>query len=142
MMAIADAVVVGAGIVGAACAAELSSAGFRVVVCQDTEVVGDGATAAGMGHIAVMDDSEAQFALTRYSQQLWDSISDELPDEVEHDAAIDIARSLARRLLKIRQIDSSHVFNSRRELISRKLKTSQRKTEPRMTRIKIRILSV
>jgi len=34
----------------------------------------------------VMDDSEAQFALTRYSQQLWDEISDELPREVEHDA--------------------------------------------------------
>jgi len=33
-----------------------------------------------------MDDSEAQFALTRYSQQLWHEISDELPCEVEHDA--------------------------------------------------------
>ena len=33
-----------------------------------------------------MDDSEAQFALTRYSQQLWDEISEELPREVEHDA--------------------------------------------------------
>ena len=30
------------------------------------------------------------------------------PDEVEHDATIDIARRLARCLLKIRQIDSSH----------------------------------
>jgi glycine/D-amino acid oxidase-like deaminating enzyme len=39
-----------------------------------------------MGHLVVMDDSEAQFALTRYSQQLWDEISDELPREVEHDA--------------------------------------------------------
>jgi glycine/D-amino acid oxidase-like deaminating enzyme len=38
-----------------------------------------------MGHLTVMDDSEAQFALTRYSQQLWDQISDELPREVEHD---------------------------------------------------------
>jgi D-hydroxyproline dehydrogenase subunit beta len=34
----------------------------------------------------VMDDSEAQFALTRYSQQLWDEMSDELPREVEYDA--------------------------------------------------------
>jgi glycine/D-amino acid oxidase-like deaminating enzyme len=39
-----------------------------------------------MGHLVVMDDSEAQFALTRYSQQLWDEIADELPREVEHDA--------------------------------------------------------
>src|SRR4029078_8500973 len=49
-------------------------------------IVGGGATAAGMGHLVVMDDSEAQFALTRYSQQLWDQISDELPREVEHEA--------------------------------------------------------
>jgi glycine/D-amino acid oxidase-like deaminating enzyme len=33
-----------------------------------------------------MDDSEAQFALTRYSQHLWDEVSNELPREVEHDA--------------------------------------------------------
>jgi glycine/D-amino acid oxidase-like deaminating enzyme len=39
-----------------------------------------------MGHLVVMDDSEAQFALTRYSQKLWDDIRDELPREVEHDA--------------------------------------------------------
>jgi glycine/D-amino acid oxidase-like deaminating enzyme len=49
-------------------------------------MIGGGATAAGMGHLVVMDDSEAQFALTRYSQQLWDQIGDELPREVEHDA--------------------------------------------------------
>jgi len=33
-----------------------------------------------------MDDSDAQFALTRYSQRLWDSMRDELPREVEYDA--------------------------------------------------------
>jgi glycine/D-amino acid oxidase-like deaminating enzyme len=47
-------------------------------------MIGGGATAAGMGHLVVMDDSEAQFALTRYSQQLWDEMS--LPPEVEYDA--------------------------------------------------------
>ena len=46
------------------------AAGCSVAVV-DRDVVGGGATAAGMGHIVVMDDSEAQFALTRYSQQLW-----------------------------------------------------------------------
>lgn len=49
-------------------------------------MVGGGATAAGMGHLVVMDDSEAQFALTRYSQLLWNELRDELPREVEHDA--------------------------------------------------------
>ncbi len=34
--------------------------------------IGGGATAAGMGHIVVMDDSPAQIALTHYSRQLVD----------------------------------------------------------------------
>lgn len=80
-----DAIVIGAGIVGAACAAECAREGLRVAIVE-AGIVGGGATAAGMGHLVVMDDSEAQFALTRYSQQLWDEISDELPREVEHDA--------------------------------------------------------
>jgi len=79
-----DVVVVGAGIVGAACAHELARRGLRVAVV-DREVVGGGATAAGMGHIVVMDDSEAQFALTRYSQKLWQELRPELPDDVEYE---------------------------------------------------------
>lgn len=82
---VCDVVIIGAGIVGAACAAECAREGLRVAIVE-AGIVGGGATAAGMGHLVVMDDSEAQFALTRYSQQLWDEISDELPREVEHDA--------------------------------------------------------
>jgi D-hydroxyproline dehydrogenase subunit beta len=80
-----DAIVIGAGIVGSACAVECAREGLKVAI-MEAGIVGGGATAAGMGHLVVMDDSEAQFALTRYSQQLWDEISDELPREVEHDA--------------------------------------------------------
>jgi D-hydroxyproline dehydrogenase subunit beta len=79
-----DVVIVGAGIVGAACADEFSRRGMHVVVV-DRDIVGGGATAAGMGHIVVMDDSEAQFALTRYSQQLWQALRRELPDDVEYE---------------------------------------------------------
>ena len=68
-----DVAIVGAGIVGAACADELARRGMQVAVV-DREIVGSGATAAGMGHIVVMDDSDAQFALTRYSQQLWQEL--------------------------------------------------------------------
>lgn len=77
-----DVVIAGAGIVGAACAEEFSRAGLRVAVVEPS-VVGGGATAAGMGHIVVMDDSDSQFALTRYSQQLWDELTPELPDDVQ-----------------------------------------------------------
>jgi D-hydroxyproline dehydrogenase subunit beta len=38
-----------------------------------------------MGHIVVMDDSEAQFALTRYSQRLWQGLRSELPADVEYE---------------------------------------------------------
>jgi glycine/D-amino acid oxidase-like deaminating enzyme len=79
-----DVVIVGAGIVGAACADEFARRGILVVVV-DRDVVGGGATAAGMGHIVVMDDSEAQFALTRYSQRLWQALRPELPADVEYD---------------------------------------------------------
>jgi len=79
-----DVVIVGAGIVGAACADEFARRGLRVVVV-DRDFVGSGATGAGMGHIVVMDDSEAQFALTRYSQRLWQELRTELPDDVEYE---------------------------------------------------------
>src|ERR1043166_5203455 len=80
-----DAIIIGAGIVGSACAAECARAGLSVAIVE-AGIIGGGATAAGIGHLVVMDDSEAQFALTRYSQQLWDEVSDELPREVEYDA--------------------------------------------------------
>jgi glycine/D-amino acid oxidase-like deaminating enzyme len=79
-----DAVVVGAGIVGAACAFELACAGMHVAVVE-RDAIGSGATAAGMGHIVVMDDSEAQFALTNYSQSLWHALASELPSSVEYE---------------------------------------------------------
>jgi D-hydroxyproline dehydrogenase subunit beta len=79
-----DAVIVGAGIVGAACADEFVRRGLSVAIVAG-DIIGSGATAAGMGHIVVMDDSEAQFALTRYSQQLWQELRPELPDDVEYE---------------------------------------------------------
>lgn len=79
-----DVVIVGAGIVGAACADECARHGMSVAVVE-CDLVGGGATGAGMGHIVVMDDSDAQFALTRYSQQLWQALRPELPADVEYE---------------------------------------------------------
>ncbi|MEX3976155.1 NAD(P)/FAD-dependent oxidoreductase [Paraburkholderia caribensis] len=73
----ADVVIVGAGIVGAACAAELAARGLRVTVL-DAAGIGGGATAAGMGHIVVMNDSPAEFALSRYSRDLWLALAPQL----------------------------------------------------------------
>jgi len=78
-----DVLIAGGGIVGAACALACAQAQLRVVLVE-RDALGSGATAAGMGHIVVMDDSEAQFALTRRSQQLWQSLSSALPPSAEY----------------------------------------------------------
>jgi D-hydroxyproline dehydrogenase subunit beta len=75
-----DVLVVGAGIVGAACAQELAAAGLSVGVVERNEP-GSGATAVGMGHILVLDNSEAQIKLTLYSRRLWHDIS--LSDRIQ-----------------------------------------------------------
>ena len=80
-----DIIVVGAGIVGAACAMECARGGLRTLVL-DRGAIGGGTTAAGMGHLVVMDDSEAQFALTSFSRKLWREMRPQLPREVEFDA--------------------------------------------------------
>ncbi len=79
-----DIIIVGAGIVGAACAMECARSGFRTLVLERGHI-GGGTTAAGMGHVVVMDDSEAQFALTNYSRGLWLALRPQLPADVEFD---------------------------------------------------------
>lgn len=83
MTAAYDVVVVGGGIVGAACAAACSRDGLKVLVL-DRGPIGGGATATCMGHVVVLDDSEAQFALTAYSRRLWHDLAEELPPEAEY----------------------------------------------------------
>ncbi len=77
-----DVVVIGAGIVGAACAHALAREKLRVLVCEGA-FPGGGATAAGMGHVVVMDDSPAQLALTVLSRNLWTSLAPTLSPACE-----------------------------------------------------------
>lgn len=78
-----DVVIAGAGVVGAACAWQLAQTGLSVGIV-DAHFVASGATAAGMGHIVAMDDSEAQFRLTAWSRQLWRELAKELPAAAEY----------------------------------------------------------
>lgn len=84
MSARADAVVVGAGVVGAAVARALVLEGMRVEVLE-AGFIGGGTTAAGMGHVVVMDDSPAQLALTSRSRELLLDIAGELSAACEFD---------------------------------------------------------
>ena len=79
-----DAIVVGAGIVGAACALALAHDGRRVLVLEARHPA-SGATSAGMGHLVVMDDSAPQLALTALSTAQWRDLANELPPLVEYD---------------------------------------------------------
>jgi D-hydroxyproline dehydrogenase subunit beta len=78
-----DAVIVGGGIVGAACALAFSQQGMRLALVERAEI-GAGATAAAMGHVVVLDGSPAQLALTRYSQRLWQKMATDLPSDAEY----------------------------------------------------------
>lgn len=73
-----DVIVVGAGIVGAACAYELARQGLTVRVL-DARI--GGATAAGMGHLVIMDDLEAELQLSHWSVQLWHALGKQLSPE-------------------------------------------------------------
>ncbi|KPH01929.1 D-amino acid oxidase [Pseudomonas sp. RIT-PI-q] len=74
---VADVIVIGAGIIGAACAQALARRGLRVLVL-DAGL--PGATAAGMGHLLVLDDNPAELALSQYSLQRWREHGPDLPD--------------------------------------------------------------
>ena len=80
-----DAIIIGGGIVGVACARAFSLQGMRVALVEPGEI-GGGATAAAMGHVVVLDDSAAQLALSRYSQLLWRQSQGELSPDAEYTA--------------------------------------------------------
>ncbi|CAN7424595.1 FAD-binding oxidoreductase [Pseudoduganella sp. LjRoot289] len=78
-----DVLIVGAGIIGAACADALAARGLNVTVVEQ-DVVGSGATAAGMGHLVAMDDSPAELALSAWSLELWRGFVREYPARHEY----------------------------------------------------------
>ena len=59
-----------------------SREGLKVAVVEAGEI-GGGATAEGMGHLVVMDDSDAQLNLSARSRLLWDELESDLPNGAE-----------------------------------------------------------
>lgn len=78
-----DVLIVGAGMIGAACADALSARSLRVTVIE-RDAVGSGATAAGMGHLVAMDDNAAELALSTHSLKLWRELVDGQPQRHEY----------------------------------------------------------
>jgi glycine/D-amino acid oxidase-like deaminating enzyme len=84
--ATADAVVIGAGIVGASCAHYLADAGLSVVVV-DRGPVSSGTTSAGEGNILVSDKDEGpELDLALVSIRLWRELGQRLGDRCELEA--------------------------------------------------------
>ena len=74
----ADVVVIGAGMVGAACALYAARAGLSVLVL-DRGPVGGGTTGAGEGNLLVSDKEPGpESALARRSQVLWKALAEEV----------------------------------------------------------------
>lgn len=123
-----DIAIIGAGIVGAACALRLARENLRVAVIESGEIAG-GTTAAGMGHIVVMDDSEAQFALTDYSRKLWKEL--DLPKDCEYENCGTIW--VAADDEEMREVDRKKDFYESRGLKAKILdEKSLREAEPNL----------
>src|SRR5487761_2168412 len=81
-----DVIIIGAGIVGAACALECTQAGLKVAIVEGGRP-GAAATSAGMGHVVAMDDTPAHLALTTYSRSIWQQhAAGTLPTDVAYQA--------------------------------------------------------
>lgn len=80
-----DAVIVGAGVVGAACAYYATRAGLRVAVIDRGSVAG-GTTGAGEGNLLVSDkEAGPELDLALLSATLWRELAAALPHEIEYE---------------------------------------------------------
>lgn len=91
-----DLIVVGAGLVGAACVEAATAAGLRVAVVE-AGAIGGAATAAAMGHLVAMDGDPAVLALCAYSQRWWERWASWPEAEFHRCGTLWLARSEAER---------------------------------------------
>ncbi|HEX7339438.1 MAG TPA: FAD-dependent oxidoreductase [Rhodanobacteraceae bacterium] len=89
-----DLIIVGAGIIGTACADAAAALGWRTAVVEPGPV-GGGATAAAMGHLVAMDDDMAELALARYSIRQWQAFADLPAAEFSRCGTLWVARTAA-----------------------------------------------
>ncbi|QHC23575.1 NAD(P)/FAD-dependent oxidoreductase [Streptomyces sp. GS7] len=81
----ADVIVVGAGMVGSACAYYAARSGLRVAVLDRGPVAG-GTTGAGEGNLLVSDKEPGpELELAKVSGELWRKLAEELPPDIEYE---------------------------------------------------------
>ncbi|MEY4087471.1 MAG: hypothetical protein RIU70_581 [Actinomycetota bacterium] len=105
-----DAIVIGAGIVGASSALSLTNAGFRVLVI-DRGAVSSGTTGAGEGNILVSDkDPGPELTLALRSRDFWFEMQEDVGDsfELEAKGGVVVARNDDGPLIKLASEQSQH----------------------------------
>lgn len=105
-----DAIVIGAGIVGASCALSLTNAGLRVIVI-DRGSVASGTTGAGEGNILVSDkDPGPELTLALKSRDLWFEMQEDVGDsfELEAKGGVVVARRDDAPLMKLASEQAEH----------------------------------
>ncbi len=105
-----DAIVIGAGIVGASVALSLTNAGFKVLVI-DRGAVSSGTTGAGEGNILVSDkDPGPELTLALRSRDLWFEMQEDVGDnfELEAKGGVVVARNDDGPLMKLSAEQSHH----------------------------------
>lgn len=110
-----DLIIVGAGIVGAACAEAAAGEGLRVAIVEPGPI-GGGSTAAAMGHLVAMDDDPAELALSAYSLRLWERYADLKEAEFSRCGTLWVARDereLASVPAKIARLAAADVVAER-----------------------------
>ena len=97
-----DAIIIGAGIVGASAALALTNAGLKVLVIDRGPVAG-GTTGAGEGNILVSDKEPGpELTLAMNSRDLWFELQDDVGDffELEAKGGVVVARHDAKPLME------------------------------------------
>ena len=105
-----DAIVIGAGIVGASVALSLTNAGLKVLVI-DRGAVSSGTTGAGEGNILVSDkDPGPELTLALRSRDLWFEMQNDVGDsfELEAKGGVVVARNDDGPLVKLAHEQSQH----------------------------------
>lgn len=105
-----DAIVIGAGIVGASVALSLTNAGLKVLVI-DRGAVSSGTTGAGEGNILVSDkDPGPELTLALRSRDAWFEMQDDVGDffELEAKGGLVVARGEDSSLLELASTQSAH----------------------------------
>jgi glycine/D-amino acid oxidase-like deaminating enzyme len=104
-----DAIVIGAGIVGACSALSLTNAGLKVMII-DRGTVASGTTGAGEGNILVSDkDPGPELVLALRSRDLWFEMQEDVGDtfELEAKGGVVVARSDDSQLMALAKVQSA-----------------------------------